>query len=96
MYISKGRVVTKMVGAAEFKAKCLKLIDEMQRDGEPVTITKRGKPVATLSLAKVEKPNLKSIFGVLANPAYRFDDPFSPAYDGPWDAEREGPWEPNS
>jgi prevent-host-death family protein len=94
MYISKGRVVTKMVGAAEFKAKCLKLIDEMQRDGEPVTITKRGKPVATLSVVTEEKPRLSSILGALKSPEYRFDDPFSPAYDGPWDAEKDGPWEP--
>jgi prevent-host-death family protein len=89
MYISKGRVVTKIVGAAEFKAKCLKLIDEMQRDGEPVTITKRGKPVATLSVAKPDKPRLASILGALAHPAYRFDDPFSPAVDpDEWDANR--------
>ncbi len=73
--------MTKMVGAAEFKAKCLKLIDEMQHDGEPVTITKRGKPVATLSVAKPEKPKPLSILGALAHPTYRFDDPFSPAVD---------------
>ena len=88
--------MTKMVGAAEFKAKCLTLIDEMQRDGESVTITKRGKPVATLSVVKTEKPSLKSIFGALAHPAYRFDDPFGPAYDGPWNAERNEPWEPKA
>lgn len=89
MYISKGRVVTKIVGAAEFKAKCLKLIDEMQRDGEPVTITKRGKPVATLSVAKPDKPRLASILGALAHSAYRFEDPFSPAVDpDEWDANR--------
>lgn len=81
--------MTKMVGAAEFKAKCLKLIDEMQRDGESVTITKRGKPVATLSIAMPEKPKRVSILGALAHPAYRFDDPFSPAVDpDDWDANR--------
>jgi prevent-host-death family protein len=86
--------MTKIVGAAEFKAKCLKLIDEMQTDGESITITKRGKPVAILSVARVEKPSLEALFGALKSPEYRFDDPFSPAHDGPWDAEREGPWEP--
>ena len=34
--------------AGEFKAKCLKVMDEVQATGEPVLITKRGKPVARL------------------------------------------------
>lgn len=36
------------IGASEFKAKCLAILDEVQRTGEPVTILKRGKPVARL------------------------------------------------
>ena len=80
--------MTKMVGAAEFKAKCLKLIDEMQRDGEPVTITKRGKVVAVLEPARAASPS-GTIIGALAHPAYRFDDPFSPTVDpDDWDANR--------
>lgn len=34
--------------AAEFKAKCLKVLDEVAQSGEPVTILKRGRPVARL------------------------------------------------
>ena len=81
--------MTKMIGAAEFKAKCLAILDEVQASGESITITKRGKPVATLSVAKPDKPKLASILGALAHPAYRFDDPFSPAVDpDEWDANR--------
>lgn len=36
------------VGAAEFKARCLALIDEVHERGEPITITKRGRVVARL------------------------------------------------
>lgn len=36
------------IGASEFKAKCLALLDEVQRTGEEVTILKRGRPVARL------------------------------------------------
>ncbi len=36
----------KTIGAAEFKAKCLALLDEV--DSEGIIITKRGKPVAKL------------------------------------------------
>lgn len=36
------------VGASEFKAKCLALIDRVRERGEPITITKRGRVVARL------------------------------------------------
>ncbi|MGA9063524.1 MAG: type II toxin-antitoxin system Phd/YefM family antitoxin [Terracidiphilus sp.] len=42
-----GRVATKTtVPAGEFKAKCLKILDEVAETRRPVIITKRGKPVA--------------------------------------------------
>ena len=34
--------------AAKFKAQCLAVIDEVQKTGQPVLVTKRGKPVARL------------------------------------------------
>ncbi len=34
--------------ASEFKAKCLKLMDEVQKTGEEIVITKNGKPVSKL------------------------------------------------
>lgn len=36
------------IRASEFKAKCLAILDEVDRTGEPVTILKRGRPVARL------------------------------------------------
>ncbi len=38
----------KEINASEFKAKCLAILDEVSQTGEPVTILKRGKPVARL------------------------------------------------
>ena len=38
----------KSLSSTEFKAKCLAVLDEVARTGEPVTILKRGKPVAQL------------------------------------------------
>jgi prevent-host-death family protein len=38
----------KEVNAAEFKAKCLAILDEVAEQGESVMILKRGKPVAQL------------------------------------------------
>ena len=37
------------IKASEFKAKCLKLMDEVAENGEEIVITKNGKPVAKLS-----------------------------------------------
>jgi prevent-host-death family protein len=37
---------TNTVGAGEFKAKCLALLDEVSESGRHVVITKRGRPVA--------------------------------------------------
>lgn len=53
--------------AGEFKAKCLAVLDEVNETGEPVLITKRGKPVARVvasnDVAREEAP--ESIFGAL-------------------------------
>ena len=37
------------VGAAEFKARCLELMDHVANTGNAIVITKRGKPVARLA-----------------------------------------------
>jgi prevent-host-death family protein len=38
----------KKIAAAEFKARCLALMDDVRATREPLVITKRGKPVAKL------------------------------------------------
>jgi prevent-host-death family protein len=42
------------IPASQFKAKCLALLDEVAENGQPLVITKRGKPVARV--VPVEKP----------------------------------------
>ena len=44
-----------MIKASEFKAKCLKLMDEVAANGEEIVITKNGKPVAKLTAYR-ERP----------------------------------------
>ena len=44
----------RVLTATEFKAKCLACLHEMEKDGEPITITRRGRPVAVLGPAKVK------------------------------------------
>ena len=38
----------RVVSATEFKAKCLSLLADVEQRGEPITITRRGVPVALL------------------------------------------------
>ena len=55
------------VRASEVKAKCLAILDEVERTGEPVTILKRGRPVARLvppELGQSEFPQ-KVLFGTV-------------------------------
>ena len=51
---------TRTMKASEFKAKCLKLMDEVAESGEEIIITKNGKPVAKLAPYR-ERP--KTPFG---------------------------------
>lgn len=78
----------KTIGAAKFKAACLRVIEEMRRDRQPVTITKRGRPVAVLSPLDAGEER-KSIIGAMAGSVLRYDDPFAPAADpADWNATR--------
>ena len=43
----RGAVPHRMT-AAEFKTKCLRVMDRVAATGEPVIVTKRGRPVAQL------------------------------------------------
>ncbi|MDR3692352.1 MAG: type II toxin-antitoxin system prevent-host-death family antitoxin [Fimbriimonas sp.] len=44
------------ITATEFKAKCLQILDQVNRTGEVVTITKRGQVVAELRAPYEAKP----------------------------------------
>jgi prevent-host-death family protein len=72
------------VPAAEFKARCLKLMDEVQTTRRPVVITKRGKPVAKLVPLEEEVPTL---FGRLKGTVTIHGDIISPV-EQDWHAER--------
>ena len=70
------------ITASEFKAKCLKIMDEVAESGERVVITKRGKPVAELHQARELR---KPIFGAMRGSVLYEGDIVSPI-DVEWDA----------
>jgi len=46
---------TRVVKATEFKAKCLALLDEVSTNGGTITVTKRGRPMATVGPVRPKK-----------------------------------------
>jgi prevent-host-death family protein len=71
------------IAAGRFKAVCLQLLDEVAQTRRPVTVTKRGRPVARL--VPVDPPT--PLFGALAGSIGRYDDLIAPI-DEEWDAAR--------
>jgi prevent-host-death family protein len=72
------------VPAGEFKARCLKLMDEVRTTRRPLVITKRGKPVAKLVPVEEELPPL---FGRLKGTVTIHGDIIGPI-EQDWLAER--------
>ncbi|WGD30449.1 prevent-host-death protein [Ancylobacter sp. WKF20] len=70
-------MTTRKVAATQFKAECLRLIDEIGASGESLTITRHGKPVAMLSPIPEAAP--AGLIGARRGRVMRYVDPFGPA-----------------
>lgn len=71
------------IAAGEFKARCLQLLDAVAANREPLTITKRGRPVARL----VPLPEAGGeLFGALAGSVRQQTDLAGPI-DEAWEAD---------
>lgn len=73
------------IKASEFKAKCLKLMDEVAESGAEIVITKNGRPMARL-VAFVERP--KTLFGIDRGKLEILGDIVSPI-DDDWEADTD-------
>jgi prevent-host-death family protein len=69
------------IPAGEFKAKCLKLLDKVAQDRQPLIITKHGKPVAQVVPVSAEK----NIIGAMRGSVLWEGDIISPI-DVEWEA----------
>jgi prevent-host-death family protein len=74
----------RVVKASEFKATCLKLMDEVNETGEIIVITKNGKPVAELFPPRGRR---RSPFGLHKGEGYVLDD-VDRGTGEEWEAER--------
>ncbi len=85
---SSGRMAAaeRRIAAGEFKAKCLRIMDEVQATGQPIVVTKRGEPVVEVVPARSSKKNpkktddffgrLKGIIEIVGDP----DDLIKPVF----------------
>ena len=73
--VPRGRAAER-VAAAEFKARCLELMDRVRQTGAEYVVTKHGSPVARL----VPYRNLEasSFFGSMKGTVLKFERPFDP------------------
>ena len=82
--------------AGEFKAKCLKLMDEVNETGTTIVITKRGRPVSRLVPVEREGRGISGIFpefrGFVDDPAETVIGPEDVrALEAGWDVSRSSP-----
>jgi prevent-host-death family protein len=49
----------RVVAAGRFKAECLALLDRVEQTGEPLVVTKRGRPVAEVVPIRAASRSLK-------------------------------------
>lgn len=76
------------IAAGQFKQRCLRLLDEVGISGEPVLITKRGKPVA--QLMPVAPRHQQDWAGALRDRGSIHGDLVAAAVEpGDWEALRE-------
>ena len=52
----------KTMKASDFKARCLEFLEDVGARGDELIITKRGKPIATVSPVRPEARPLKGLF----------------------------------
>ena len=87
---AEGPSAARTIKASEFKAKCLKLMDEVADSGEEIVITKNGKPVAKLTPYR-NRP--KTLFGINKGRYEIIGDLDDAFLDVDWDAETAKRWE---
>jgi prevent-host-death family protein len=79
----------KQVAISEFKAKCLSLIDQVQKTKKPICITRFGKPVAQVAPAPAD-PAKSDWFGSMKGQIEILGDILSPANDeSDWEVLRD-------
>jgi prevent-host-death family protein len=79
----------KEVAISEFKAKCLSLLDQVQKTKKPILVTRFGKPIAEVSPPSTHVQGA-DWFGSMKNEIKILGDIISPANDeDDWEVLRD-------
>jgi antitoxin (DNA-binding transcriptional repressor) of toxin-antitoxin stability system len=70
---------------SEFKAKCLRLLADVESKGDRIIITKRGRPVARVERMETAKPQLRGLWKGKA----RIKGDIVYFSDNPWEVESD-------
>lgn len=73
------------IAISKFKATCLALLDRVQKTGQPLLITKRGKPIAQVIPPEPERPPEEDTFGCMAGTFEIVDDIVEPLGADDWE-----------
>lgn len=74
---------------SKFKATCLAVLDRVKKTGEPLLITKRGRPIAQVTPPPLPEAPSKSTFGCMAGTAEILGDIVEPLGEEDWEVFRE-------
>jgi len=69
------------VSVSEFKATCLALLERVRKSGQPITVTKHGKPVAKVVAIRSSQRRKRDILGYMKGTGRIVGDIESPASD---------------
>jgi prevent-host-death family protein len=69
----------------EFKAKCLRLLDDVASKGDRIVITKRGRPVARVERIQEPKPTLRGMW----KDSVKIKGDIVNFHDDPWEVDSE-------
>ncbi len=75
----------KTIAVTEFKAHCLEFVNEVAKTGQPVILTKRGKPTVMVSLPPPDEPWVFRL-GLFEDKVTIVGDIIAP-FDEPWESE---------
>ena len=77
-----------VIAISQFKATCLATLERVRKTGEPILVTRRGKPVAQIQPPPLPEPKGSSLFGRMKGTAQVMGDIVSPLSDQDWEVLR--------
>jgi len=78
------------IAISRFKATCLATLERVRKTGEPILVTRRGKPVAQIQPPPIPEPRGKKCFGSMRGTAEVLGDIVSPLPEQDWEVLRQG------